>query len=94
MDGWTDVPIDFPCILQDIVPFGAAAQKRMRTFECDFSFPFKCVISEKVDPGDGLDNDCDGKRDEEIRDGKDNDGDGQIDEDLEMVNRLQHSLLG
>ena len=27
MDGWTDVRTDFPCILQDIVPFGAAAQK-------------------------------------------------------------------
>ena len=39
-----------------------------------------------MDPGDGLDNDCDGIRDEEILDGKDNDGDGKIDEDLEMVN--------
>ena len=38
-----------------------------------------------MDPGDGLDNDCDGRRDEEIFDGKDNDGDGTIDEDLEMV---------
>ena len=38
-----------------------------------------------MDPGDGLDNDCDGKRDEESRDGKDNDGDGLIDEDLETV---------
>ena len=40
-----------------------------------------------MDPGDGLDNDCDGNRDEEILDGKDNDGDGKIDEDLEMVNQ-------
>ena len=36
-------------------------------------------------PGDGLDNDCDDKFDEEIRDGKDNDGDGKIDEDLQLV---------
>ena len=36
-------------------------------------------------PGDGLDNDCDGKIDEEVRDGKDNDGDGEVDEDVELV---------
>ena len=36
-------------------------------------------------PGDGIDNDCDGKIDEEIRDGKDNDDDGKIDEDLRRV---------
>ena len=36
-------------------------------------------------PGDGFDNDCDGRIDEEVRDGKDNDGDGRIDEDLELV---------
>ena len=41
-------------------------------------------MTEQV-PGDSLDNDCDGKIDEEIRDGKDNDGDGDIDEDLELV---------
>merc|ERR1712168_318500 len=34
-----------------------------------------------MEPGDGLDNDCDGKIDEEVRDGKDNDGDGKIDEE-------------
>ena len=38
-------------------------------------------------PGDGIDNDCDGKIDEETRDGIDNDGDGQIDEDFELVSR-------
>ena len=37
--------------------------------------------------GDELDNDCDGKIDEEVRDGKDNDGDGEIDEDLELVRK-------
>ena len=36
-------------------------------------------------PGDSIDNDCDGKIDEEIKDGKDNDGDGKIDEDLDLV---------
>ena len=38
-----------------------------------------------MQPGDSLDNDCDGKIDEEVRDRKDNDGDGQVDEDLELV---------
>ena len=38
-------------------------------------------------PGDGIDNDCDGNFDEEIRDQKDNDGDGLIDEDLALVRR-------
>ena len=41
----------------------------------------------RVEPGDELDNDCDGKIDEEVRDGKDNDGDGEIDEDLELVRK-------
>ena len=36
-------------------------------------------------PGDQMDNDCDGRVDEEIRDRKDNDGDGKIDEDLQLV---------
>ena len=36
-------------------------------------------------PGDGLDNDCDGKIDEERRDGRDNDRDGRVDEDLRKV---------
>ena len=36
-------------------------------------------------PGDGLDNDCDGKIDEEIFDRKDNDRDGAVDEDLQLV---------
>ena len=34
---------------------------------------------------DGIDNDCDGKIDEEQRDRKDNDRDGRIDEDLGRV---------
>ena len=32
-----------------------------------------------------MDNDCDGRIDEEIRDGKDNDGDNFVDEDLDLV---------
>ena len=35
--------------------------------------------------GDGIDNDCDGSIDEEIKDQRDNDGDGYIDEDLSEV---------
>ena len=38
-----------------------------------------------MEPGDGLDNDCDGKFDEELQDSIDNDGDGEIDEDLQPV---------
>ena len=34
---------------------------------------------------DGIDNDCDGRIDEEQRDRKDNDRDGRIDEDLGRV---------
>ena len=44
-----------------------------------------------MEPGDNLDNDCDGKYDEEIKDGKDNDLDGKIDEDLEKVIHLELS---
>ena len=40
----------------------------------------------KAVPGDGIDNDCDGNVDEEVKDGKDNDGDKYVDEDLELVN--------
>ena len=36
-------------------------------------------------PGDGIDNDCDGKIDEELLDGLDTDGDGLIGEDLAVV---------
>ena len=46
----------------------------------------QCVWTSVV-PGDGIDNDCDGKIDEEIRDSRDNDGDGVIDEDLELVRK-------
>ena len=36
-------------------------------------------------PGDGVDNDCDGRIDEERKDGIDDDKDGFIDEDLQLV---------
>ena len=45
---------------------------------------FQCETSKTV-PGDGNDNDCDGKIDEEVKDGKDNDDDGLVDEDLDKV---------
>ena len=43
-----------------------------------------CVITQTTigGNGDGIDNDCDNKIDEEILNGKDDDGDGLIDEDL------------
>ena len=44
----------------------------------------QCIRTKPV-PGDGIDNDCDGKIDEEVRDGKDDDKDGETDEDLELV---------
>ena len=44
----------------------------------------QCKLTPVV-PGDSIDNDCDGKIDEEVKDGKDNDGDGKVDEDLELV---------
>lgn len=39
-------------------------------------------VTEGVFPGDGLDNDCDGRIDEEIKNFLDDDGDGLTDEDL------------
>ena len=51
-----------------------------------FLLNFQCRRS-RTRAGDGRDNDCDGKIDEEILDGKDNDGDGRVDEDLQMVKK-------
>ena len=48
---------------------------------------YQCVASESQ-PGDGIDNDCDGRIDEEVRDNEDNDGDGKVDEDLALVSIL------
>ena len=47
----------------------------------------KCVRSE-AEPGDGIDNDCDGTADEEDQDQKDNDNDGDIDEDTKLVDHV------
>ncbi|XP_055872627.1 uncharacterized protein LOC106053393 [Biomphalaria glabrata] len=41
----------------------------------------ECAFSKEIIQGDGVDNDCDGKVDEEDLDEKDDDEDGQIDED-------------
>ena len=71
-----------------------SCESRIHKLKEFFLLNFKCVISAKMDPGDGLDNDCDGKRDEEPRDGKDNDGDGLIDEDLEMVSAVFKNKAG
>ena len=63
-----------------------ATVKKFFVFSCH-----QCVTS-SMEPGDNLDNDCDGKYDEEIKDGKDNDLDGKVDEDLEKVIHLEISL--
>ena len=47
----------------------------------------KCARSE-AEPGDGIDNDCDGTADEEDQDQKDNDNDGDIDEDTKLVDQV------
>ena len=52
-----------------------------------FHFFLQCKETETI-AADGIDNDCDGQIDEEVRDGKDNDGDGKVDEDLELVNEF------
>ena len=49
--------------------------------------PAQCSLTITVE-GDGIDNDCDGSIDEEIKDQRDNDGDGYIDEDLSEVTLL------
>ena len=50
-----------------------------------FCISFQCANTESI-AGDGIDNDCDGKIDEEQLNRRDDDNDGKIDEDLEMVN--------
>ena len=54
----------------------------------------QCKKREQKNPGDGLDNDCDGVIDEEVFDLKDNDGDGRVDEDLEVVSFLAVVIWG
>ena len=49
----------------------------LRLADLQFCFP-----GGKALPGDGKDNDCDGRIDEELRNYRDDDGDGAIDEDL------------
>ena len=52
-----------------------------------FFFFLKQCRRTRSRPGDGIDNDCDGKIDEELLDGIDSDGDGRIGEDLAVVNK-------
>ena len=67
---WAAKAVFLPCIYFAVV-----------FFSCTF---LQCKLTAAV-PGDAIDNDCDGKIDEEIKDGKDNDGDGKVDEDLDLV---------
>lgn len=53
--------------------YGYAAGMRMRARACERTLST---------PADGVDNDCDGRHDEERANGTDDDGDGLIDEDL------------
>ncbi|XP_055872653.1 uncharacterized protein LOC106074853 isoform X2 [Biomphalaria glabrata] len=47
----------------------------------------------KMQPEDNIDNDCDGRVDEERKDNQDNDGDGEIDEDLKSPNAKSSDKL-
>lgn len=57
-----------------------------------------CIPTPDSNPPDNLDNDCDGRVDEELSNGLDDDGDGLIDEDLAVSklnkgNKLQIKVL-
>ena len=56
--------------------FGGTNLSKPIFFQCEPTTPI---------PGDVIDNDCDGRTDEERRNGVDDDGDGLVDEDLELV---------
>ena len=67
----------------DVVNVGIQC-KQYYFVDCSLNCTIQCEPSKTI-AGDGVDNDCDGAIDEEVKDGKDNDGDGQIDEDLDVV---------
>ncbi|XP_068676392.1 uncharacterized protein [Montipora foliosa] len=50
-------------------------------FKYDLGLKAECVRTKMIG-GDKVDNDCDGKTDEELSNGRDDDGDGDVDEDL------------
>ena len=50
-------------------------------FKYDLGLKPECVTTKMIG-GDKVDNDCDGKTDEELANGRDDDGDGDVDEDL------------
>lgn len=50
-------------------------------FKYDLGLKPECVRTKMIG-GDKVDNDCDGKTDEELANGRDDDGDGDVDEDL------------
>ena len=59
---------------------------------CIYGHIYQCVKT-RTSAGDGIDNDCDGKIDEEKKNGKDDDNDGKIDEDLDVVNWFIHFFI-
>ena len=61
------------------------------TFHLEYSH-LQCEKTATV-AGDEVDNDCDGRIDEEIRNKKDDDGDGKVDEDLALVKTHLFHLL-
>lgn len=63
----------------DIDGYGYVGGMAMTDINCNRLFP------ETRKRGDGIDNDCDGRTDEETENGVDDDGDGAIDEDLDFL---------
>ena len=59
--------------------YGYLGGMEMKDVNCRRLFPTGATI------GDMVDNDCDGRIDEEVEDGKDDDGDGRIDEDTGSI---------
>ena len=74
------------CMVVGTVSVATLCSIHMLLLILTFIIQFQCKQT-AMEPGDGLDNDCDGKIDEEVRDGKDNDGDRSVDEDLELVRK-------
>ena len=75
---------DSPLANFTAVMYGMSS-KKLLSFPAGLKFevpdPNQCLPSQ-TKGGDQVDNDCDGRTDEELKNGKDDDGDGKVDEDL------------